>query len=158
MCVQCTQISCAGVYKHVRFSKLFDRSYKIHTCASSLNRAVPYVQPKSLISSEAKKSPIKDILNYLNEFIAYFHKHDWLCHLVQKGGQVTKPIILVKIYYIKQKAICLSVCLFDRQYHISADQNRTNESCVFRNHIVYLYKLSSVTIHQHECTKGIGVS
>ena len=32
--------------------------------------------------------------------------YDWLCHLatfiivlVRKGGQVTKPVILVKIYY-----------------------------------------------------------
>ena len=54
------------------------------------------MQPKSLISAEAKKSPIKDVLNYLNDiqqFIAYFHKYDWLCHLdtiiilVQKNGQ-----------------------------------------------------------------------
>ena len=42
------------------------------------------MQPKSLISAEAKKSPIKDVLNYLNDiqyFIAYFHKYDWLYHL-----------------------------------------------------------------------------
>ena len=26
-----------------------------------------YVQPKALISAEAKKSPIKDVSNYLNE-------------------------------------------------------------------------------------------
>ena len=39
-------------------------------------------------------------------FIAHFHKYDWLCHLatfimilVQEGGQVIKPIILVKICY-----------------------------------------------------------
>ena len=33
------------------------------------------MRPKSLISAEAKKSPIKDILNYLRDiqrFIAYF--------------------------------------------------------------------------------------
>ena len=33
------------------------------------------------MSAEAKKSPIKDVLNYLNELIAYFHKCDWFCHL-----------------------------------------------------------------------------
>ena len=67
-----------------------------------------YVQPKSLISAEAKKSPIKDVLNYLDEFRAYFHKYDWLCQLATflyqnqnyyKDAQVTKPIILVKICY-----------------------------------------------------------
>ena len=41
---------------------------------------------KSLISAEAKKSPIKDVLNYmysyLNEMQGYFHKYyDWLCPL-----------------------------------------------------------------------------
>ena len=66
-----------------------------------------YVWPKSLISAEAKKSPIRDVLNYLNDmiqyFIAYFYKYDWCCYfatlikiLVQKSGQVTKPIILEK--------------------------------------------------------------
>ena len=57
------------------------------------------MRPKALISAEAKKSPIKDVSNYLNDiqqFIAYFHKYDWLCHLAtfiifwyEKGGQVT---------------------------------------------------------------------
>ena len=55
---------------------------------------------------------IQVVSNYLNEgnsFIACFHKCDWLCHLAtliqlnkvgaQKGGQVTKPIILVKTCY-----------------------------------------------------------
>ena len=54
-----------------------------------------------------RSHPFKDVSNYLNDiqlFIAYFHKYDWLCHLATflyhnyyKGGQVTKPIILVKI-------------------------------------------------------------
>ena len=37
-------------------------------------------------------------------FTGHFHNYDWLCHLatllkmmVQKGGQVTKPIIVVKM-------------------------------------------------------------
>ena len=39
------------------------------------------MQPIALISAEAKKSPIKDISNYMNDIQAYFHKYDWLCHL-----------------------------------------------------------------------------
>ena len=60
------------------------------------------MRPKGLISAEAKKSPIKDVSSYLNDI-------DWLCHLAtflnynnfgtKKGGQVAKPIILVKICY-----------------------------------------------------------
>ena len=41
-----------------------------------------------------------------NSFIVRFHKYDWLCHLATflcqpryKGGQITKPIILVKTCY-----------------------------------------------------------
>ena len=62
---------------------------------------------KTLISVEAKKLLIKIFLNYLNDiqwFTAYFHKYDALSlgHLfhtiiINKGGQVTKPIIFVKI-------------------------------------------------------------
>ena len=39
-------------------------------------------------------------------YVVDFYKYDWLCHLAifitfryKKGGQVTKPIILVKICY-----------------------------------------------------------
>ena len=49
--------------------------------ARPIRSSPTYVQPKSLILAEAKKSPIKDVLYYLNEFIAYFHKYDWLYHL-----------------------------------------------------------------------------
>ena len=42
-------------------------------------------------------------MTYNSLYVAYFHKYDWLCHLTTffryKGGQVTKPIILVKICY-----------------------------------------------------------
>ena len=41
---------------------------------------------------------------YIQQFTGHFHYYDWLCHLatllkmmVQKGGQVTKPIIDVKM-------------------------------------------------------------
>ena len=43
-----------------------------------------YVRPKTLISVEAKKLLIKNLFHYLNDiqqFIAYFHNYDWLCHL-----------------------------------------------------------------------------
>ena len=35
--------------------------------ARPIRSSPTYVQPKSLISAEAKKSPIKDVLNYLND-------------------------------------------------------------------------------------------
>ena len=47
----------------------------------------------------------KTIFNSLND-VQYFHNYNWLCHLatfiilgMKKGGQVTKPIILLKICY-----------------------------------------------------------
>ena len=61
--------------------------YTLHGCKKGVRpiRSSPtHVRPKSLISAEAKKLSIKDVLNYLNDtqqFIAYFHKYDWLCHL-----------------------------------------------------------------------------
>ena len=65
-----------------------------------------YVRPKALISAEAKKSPILKMTFYNNLLLAYFHENDWICHLatfiiilVQKGGQVIKPIVFVKICY-----------------------------------------------------------
>ena len=66
-------------------------------------------RPKGLISAEAKKLLYQNICNSLND-TQYFHKYDWLCHLVtfynstgtKKGGQVTKPIILVKILCVIQ--------------------------------------------------------
>ena len=36
---------------------------------------------KRFVSVETKKSPMKDVLNYLNDIQEYFHKYDWLCHL-----------------------------------------------------------------------------
>ena len=60
--------------------------------SAGLIRSSPtYVRPKALISAEAKKSPIKDFSNYLAAFFR--------TKIIIKGGQVTKPIILVKICY-----------------------------------------------------------
>ena len=66
-----------------------------------------YVQPKALISAEDKKSPIKDVSNYLNDIQAYFHKYDWLCHLATffvsklllRWPSDKANIMLVKICY-----------------------------------------------------------
>ena len=62
-----------------------------------------YVQPKVFISAdhEAKKSPTKDVSNYLSDIatmIAYFHKYDWFCHLA------TFIIILVQKRWPSDKA------------------------------------------------------
>ena len=40
-----------------------------------------YVRSKTLISVEAKKLLIFNYLNDIQQFIAYFHNYDWLCHL-----------------------------------------------------------------------------
>ena len=59
-----------------------------------------YVRPKALISAGAKKSPVRDVLNYLNDIQHIFTRMigfvTWLPFLYQpcyKGDQVTKPII-----------------------------------------------------------------
>ena len=54
--------------------------------------------PKALISAKAKKSPIKDVSNYLNDIQACFHKYDWLFHLA------TFIIILVQKKWPSDKA------------------------------------------------------
>ena len=90
------------------------------------------MQSKSLISVEAKKSPIKDVLKYLNEiqyFIAYFHKYDWLCHLaafiislVQKGSQVTKHLLIFhelgKLSELKYRETTISYILTNGNFLI----------------------------------------
>ena len=71
-----------------------------------------HVQPKTLMSAEAKKLAIwlyltKTTFNSLNDIATIVYSiysqiatYDWLCHLATflyqnyyKGGQVTKPII-----------------------------------------------------------------
>ena len=71
------------------------------------------VQPKALISAEAKKLAIlyTKTFNSLNDIQYIFH--NWLCHLVTclyyKGGQVTKPIVknipAIKPLYVIQGVI-----------------------------------------------------
>ena len=62
------------------------------------------MQPKSLIPAEAKKSPIKDVLNYLNDIFTSMIGLS-LGHLYNHFGikkvakSVTRQIILVKICY-----------------------------------------------------------
>ena len=46
----------------------------VKKCGANKKQPYLYVRPKALISAEAKKSPIKDVSNYLNDIIAYFHK------------------------------------------------------------------------------------
>ena len=55
--------------------------------ARPIRNSPTYVQPKSLISAEAKKLK-RDVLNYLDEFIAYFHN---------MIGFVTRPPFCTKI-------------------------------------------------------------
>ena len=68
-----------------------------------------------------------------------FHKYDWLCHLatfynslcVKKGGQVTKPIILVKICY---NIVCHSRSykyLIKYNFLASADIKSFGCACLF---------------------------
>ena len=53
--------------------------------------------------------------------MAYFHNYDWLCHLATffvlynyKSGQVTKPIIVVKICYKLLYVIQVVKKIFDK--------------------------------------------
>ena len=39
----------------------------VKKCRANKKQPPTYVRPKALISAEAKKSPIKDVSNYLND-------------------------------------------------------------------------------------------
>ena len=53
------------------FTKSSDMLNKKHPgckkSAKPIRSCLTYVQPKALISAKAKKSPIKDVSNYLND-------------------------------------------------------------------------------------------
>ena len=56
----------------------------VKKCEANQKQKNTHVRPKTLISAEVKKLPIKNLYNYLNDmqqFIAYFHNYDWLCHM-----------------------------------------------------------------------------
>ena len=96
------------VYSYAKQKHLGCKKARGQSEVSSSNIANRQARPKGLISAEAKKL-LYQIFVIPYNIIAYFHKYDWLSivtcppfiivYRYKKGGQVTKPIILVKICY-----------------------------------------------------------
>ena len=85
-----------------------------------------YVRPKTLISFEAKKLLIKNLFHYLNDiqqFIAYFHNYDWLCHLA------TKLLLIGLALFLYPRCFCLAYHYFfgsiNTCYYYSKQQRST---------------------------------
>ena len=86
-----------------------------------------------------------------------------VCDTPQPARQGRYILLVYLLYKDEKPSVCLSVRPSDRPADISAVSAwidvrlARNESCVFWNHVVCLYKSLSATVGPHECAKGTGV-